>query len=61
MNGVHNVNHLSSGEDAEMKRLHGSKQAEPVTEDEEWSSGELGIHSAKSLSVTVYICLMNNS
>lgn len=72
-NGIHEINPLNTGDsrfgnfrvtlDAEMKRLHGiglgtkSKQAEPITEDEEcllWSSGELGIHSAKSLLNTVY-------
>ena len=34
-----------------------SKQAEPITEDEEcllWSSGQLGVHTAKSLLNTVY-------
>ena len=70
MNGVYSINPLMSGDatfgdfrktlDAE---LHGSglgatsKQAEPITEDEEsllWSNGLLGVHSAKSLLNTVY-------
>ena len=46
----------------EMKRLHrkglgtSSKQAEPITPDEEsplWTSGQLGTHSAKALLNTV--------
>ena len=72
-NGVHNVNPLRVDDsrfgnfratlDAEMKRLHGkglgtsSKQAEPITPDEEsllWTSGQLGTHSAKALLNTVY-------
>ena len=72
-NGVHNVNSLNVGNsrfgnfratlDAEMKCLHGkglgtnSKQAEPITADEEsllWTSGQLGTHSAKALLNTVY-------
>ena len=49
--------------DAEMKRLHGSglgttsKQAEPITPDEEallWSSGQFGTHNSKALLNTVY-------
>ena len=72
-NSVHNVNPLRVDDssfgnfratlDAEMKRLHGkglgtsSKQAEPITPDEEsllWTSGQLGTHSAKGLLNTVY-------
>ena len=72
-NGIHNDNPLNVGDsrfgnfratlDAEMKRLHGkglgtsSKQAEPITADEEsllWTSGQLGTHSAKALLNTVY-------
>ena len=46
-----------------LKRLHGmglsasSKQAKPITPDEEsllWTSGQLGTHSAKALLNTVY-------
>ena len=49
--------------DAEMKRLHSlaldatSKQAEPITSDDEallWSTGQLGTHSSHSLLNTVY-------
>ncbi len=49
--------------DAEMKRLHGSglgtssKQAEPISPDEEamlWSSGQFGAHNGKASLNTVY-------
>lgn len=70
---MHNVNPLRVDDsrfsnfratlDAEMKCLHGkglgtsSKQAEPITPDEEsllWTSGQLGTHSAKAFLNTVY-------
>ena len=72
-NGVHNFNPLRVDDsrlgnfrptlDAEVKHLHGrglgtsSKQAEPITPDEEsllWTSRQLGTHSAKALVNTVY-------
>ena len=71
--GVHDVNPLSPNDarfgnfrvtlDAEMKRLHGlgfganTKQAEPISPDEEallWTSGQFGMHSAKCLLNIVY-------
>ena len=72
-NGIYNINPLCSTNDrfgdfrrtldAEMKRLHGmglgttSKQAEPITPDEEallWSSEQFGTHNAQALVNTVY-------
>ena len=74
-NGIHSFNPLNPQEpafgnfrrtlDAEMQRLHckglgtQTRQAEPITEDEEiqlWSAGQLGKHSAQALLNTVYFC-----
>ena len=72
-NGVHDINPLDASDtrlgsfravlDAEMKRLHSlglgatSKQAEPITSDDEallWSTGQLGTQSSHSPLNTVY-------
>ena len=72
-NGVYTINPLNTGDpifgdfrstlDAEMKRLHGmglgttTRQAEPITPDEEailWAKGLFGAHNAQALMNTVY-------
>ncbi len=72
-NGIHGINTLSPGDatfgnfkvtlDAEMKRLHGlelatsSKQAEPISPDEEallWASGQFSTHNAQVMLNIVY-------